>query len=46
MGHNDTLVRLGLSNPIFQEHLLNLRQQERNAAIDRPRARSAYRAAI
>ena len=34
MGTNDTPVRLGLNNPVFQEHLFGLQKPERNAAMD------------
>lgn len=34
MGSNDTLVRLDLNNPVFQEHLFALQKPERNAAMD------------
>jgi len=34
MGANDTLIRLDLNNPVFQEHLFALQKPERNAAID------------
>lgn len=34
MRSNDTLVRLDLNNPVFQEHLFALQKPERNAAMD------------
>ena len=34
MGANDSLVRIDLNNPVFQEHLFSLQKPERNAAID------------
>ncbi|MBX9936443.1 MAG: hypothetical protein K2Y10_07595 [Burkholderiaceae bacterium] len=34
MGSNDTLVRLDLNNPVFQEHLFALQKPERHAAMD------------
>jgi hypothetical protein len=34
MAVNESLVRLDLNNPVFQEHLFNLQKAERNCAID------------
>ena len=34
MGKNDSLVRIDLNNPVFQEHLFSLQKPERNAAVD------------
>ena len=34
MGSHDSLVRLDLNNPVFQEHLFNLQKPERHSAID------------
>lgn len=34
MGTNDSLVRIDLNNPVFQEHLFSLQKPERNAAVD------------
>ena len=34
MGGNEGTVRLGLNNPVFQEHLFSLQKAERNSAID------------
>lgn len=34
MATNDSLVRIDLNNPVFQEHLFSLQKPERNAAID------------
>jgi hypothetical protein len=34
MGSHESLVRLDLNNPVFQEHLFNLQKTQRNSAID------------
>jgi hypothetical protein len=34
MGGNESLVRLDLNNPVFQEQLFKLQKAERNCAID------------
>ncbi|MDD2610025.1 MAG: hypothetical protein PHX60_10080 [Giesbergeria sp.] len=34
MGKDDSLVRIDLNNPVFQEHLFSLQKPERNAAVD------------
>lgn len=33
-GKQETLVRLDLNNPVFQQNLLELQKQERNAVLD------------
>lgn len=33
-GKQDALVRLDLNNPVFQQNLLALQKQDRNAALD------------
>lgn len=34
MGANDSLIRLDLNNPVFQDNLFRLQKPERHAAID------------
>jgi len=34
MGANDSLIRLDLNNPVFQDKLFKLQKPERHAAID------------
>lgn len=34
LGANDNLIRLDVSNPVFQENLFGLQKPERNAATD------------
>jgi hypothetical protein len=34
MGANDSLIRLDLNNPVFQDNLFKLQKPERHAAID------------
>lgn len=33
-GKQEALVRLDLNNPVFQQNLLALQKQDRNAALD------------
>ena len=34
MGANDSLIRLDLNNPVFQDNLFRLQKPERHAATD------------